>query len=74
MQPIHDGLEDEFAGRVSFHRLNVEEPEQAQIQQQYGLRGHPSAVILDADGQPTTQFVGIVEVERLREALTAVLP
>lgn len=74
MQPIVNGLEEAFGGQVGFHRLNVEEPEQAQIQQQYGLRGHPSVVILDAAGQPAAQFVGVVEVERLREALTAVIP
>lgn len=74
MQPIVNGLEAEFSGQVAFHRLNVEEPEPTQIQQQYGLRGHPSVVVLDAAGQPTAQFVGVVEVERLREALTAVIP
>lgn len=69
-----NGLEDEFAGRVAFYRLNVEEAANAQIQQQYALRGHPSVLILDAAGQPAAQFVGAVEAERLREALTAVAP
>ena len=74
MQPIVNGLEEEFAGQVTFYRLNVEEPEHARVQQEYGLRGHPSVLILDVTGQPSDQFVGVVEVERLREALTAVIP
>ncbi|MCA9968448.1 MAG: hypothetical protein KC423_29585, partial [Anaerolineales bacterium] len=74
MQPIVNELEEEFAGQVAFYRLNVEEPEQARVQQEYGLRGHPSVLVLDGDGQPNAQFVGVVEVERLQEALTAVIP
>ena len=45
------GLENEFAEQINFVRLNVDQPDQARIQQSYGMRGHPSVVILDGDGQ-----------------------
>ena len=69
-----DGLEAEFSGRVHFARLNVDEPEQARIQQSYGMRGHPSVVILDANGEPTQRYFGAEEAETLRAALSAVAP
>lgn len=67
-----DGLETEFAGRVNFVRLNVDEPEQARIQQSYGMRGHPSIVVLDASGQPNHRYFGAEEAETLRFALSEV--
>lgn len=72
--PIVDGLEAEFSGQISFVRLNVEQPDPARIQQSYGLRGHPSVVILDATGQPTNRYFGAEDVETLRIALNEVAP
>ena len=69
-----DGLEAEFAGRVEVVRLNVDKPEQARLQQSYGMRGHPSIVLLDATGEPTHRYFGAEEAETLRAALHELAP
>ncbi|MEM7116223.1 MAG: hypothetical protein AAF614_27550 [Chloroflexota bacterium] len=68
-----DGLEAEFAGQINFVRLNVDQPDQARIQQSYGMRGHPSVVILDSSGQPTERYFGAEEAEVLRPVLEAIV-
>lgn len=70
MQPIVDGLETEFAGKVAVFRLNVAEEANAELQQQYGVRGHPTFVILDKDGNITGQFFGPQTAETLQEAMS----
>ena len=43
------------------------------LQQTYGLRGHPSVAILDANGEVAARYFGPETAEKLREDLTAVL-
>ena len=68
-----DGLEAEFGDEVAFERLNAAEPAVLQLQQTYGLRGHPSVAILDANGSVTARYFGPETAEKLSEDLTAVL-
>lgn len=69
-----DGLEAEFGNEVNFERLNAAESEVLQLQQTYGLRGHPSVAILDENGAVAQRYFGPETAEKLREDLTAVLP
>ena len=69
-----NGIELEFSNQVTVVRLNAYEPENEQIQQQLGVRGHPSSVILDQEDVITERFLGPVSAEALREALTTVIP
>ena len=73
MSPIVDGLESDFAGQVRVLQLDANETENAQLQQQYGLRGHPTFALLDRNGRPVQTFVGPQTEEILREAITAVI-
>ena len=68
-----DGLEDEFGEEVEFVRLNAIEPQVVQLQQMYGLRGHPSVAILDSDGEVASRYFGPETAETLRRDLTAVI-
>ena len=68
-----NGLEAEFGDKVNFVRLNAIEPDVLQLQQTYGLRGHPSVAILDGDGQVAARYFGPETAETLRGDLTAVL-
>ena len=68
-----DGLEAEFGDEVNFERLNAAEPAVLQLQQSYGLRGHPSVAILDANSEVAARYFGPETAEKLREDLTAVL-
>jgi thioredoxin-like negative regulator of GroEL len=72
MAPIVDGLEGEFVGRAKVLQLNVNEAGNAQLQQGFGMRGHPTFVVLDRNGRAVQTFIGPQTRENLYEALTAV--
>ena len=73
MTPIVDGLESEFAGQVSVLQLNANEVENAQLQQQYGMRGHPTFAVLGRNGRVAQTFIGPQTEEVLQEAIKAVI-
>jgi thioredoxin-like negative regulator of GroEL len=74
MMPIVDGLASEFSGRAAVEKLDADQQENVQLQADYGVRGHPSFVFLDADGEAVQTFLGPQDEETLRQALTAVAP
>lgn len=69
-----NGVRQEFEGRVAVYLLNVADETNLALQQSYDLRGHPTAVVLDADGVPTERYFGVVDADTLREALRVVAP
>ena len=69
-----DGIEAEFVGKATFVRLDVDQLENEDIQAGYGVRGHPSVVILDENGQVVDRFFGVETAVTLREALNDVVP
>jgi thioredoxin-like negative regulator of GroEL len=73
MMPIVNGLEEEFAGEINIARLNVGDGDHAALQTQYGLRGHPSFVVLDDGGAIAERFFGPQSAETLRAAMEQVL-
>lgn len=73
MTPIVNGLESEFAGRAGVLQLDANEAANAQLLQQYGLRGHPTFVVLDGNGRAVQTFIGPQTRETLHEALTAAI-
>ncbi len=72
MMPIVDELEEEFAGRVQFVRLNAGRAEEERLSAALGLRGHPSFAILGADGRVSNRFFGPQPADLLRTALVSV--
>ena len=72
MTPIVNGLESDFAGRAAVLQLDANEATTAQLQQQFGMRGHPTFVVLDENGRSVQTFSGPQTEVVLYEALTAV--
>ncbi len=72
MTPIVNGLESDFEGRAAVVQLDANEADNAELQQEYGMRGHPTFVVLDVNGHPAKTFIGPQTEEVLHEALTAV--
>ena len=69
MQPIVNGLEAEFDGEIAFERRNADtEAGQASLRA-YGLRGHPSYVILDENGESLWSAMGVLEADVLRQQI-----
>ncbi len=50
MQPIVDGLEDEFGKTVVFQQINAGTGEGYKIFKAYSFFGHPSFLLLDEKG------------------------
>ncbi len=74
MQPIVDGLHDEYAVQVEFLDLNALDGAVGQtVFDQLGLPGHPSIVLYDVDGQQAYWGVGIMTEQLLRQEITQVL-
>lgn len=73
MAPIVDGLRVEFEGQVKVQQLDAAESDNERLQQKYGLRGHPTFVVLDENGRAVQTFIGPQTADVLREAITAVI-
>ena len=73
MTPIVNGLETEYSEKVAFVRVNAGEGEGEQLFRQLGLPGHPSYVVFSTAGQETFRTFGVVDSERLKNALEDVL-
>ena len=72
--PIVNGLEQEFEGQVAVVRLNAAENDNRELQQTYGVQGHPSFVVVDGDGAVAETFFGPQDEETLRAAMAAISP
>ena len=67
MQPIVNGLENEFAGRLAFERHDANTEPGKAVMEAYGLRAHPSYVIVAPDGSLLWSFTGQLQANALRE-------
>ena len=70
--PIVNGLEERYAGQVTVVRLNANEETNSRLQAEYGVRGHPSFVVLDSNNSVSDRFLGPQEEATLRTAMAAV--
>lgn len=68
MEPIVNGLEEQYGNRIAFRWLDAAN-EGSALFQQYGLRGHPSYIILDTEGQVVWRFTGQTTREMLEEGI-----
>jgi hypothetical protein len=75
MEPIVDGLEREFAGRIAFERHNAVTAQGRAVMTALDLRGHPSFAIVAPDGERLWSYAGFIEEDALRpELLKALQP
>ena len=74
MEPIVDGLETEFESDVTFERINASNDRGQAAMKTYSLRGHPSYVFLDEQGEVVWHFSGQTSEAQLRSQLAALAP
>ncbi|HMN28171.1 MAG TPA: hypothetical protein PKE45_08455 [Caldilineaceae bacterium] len=67
MQPIVNGLETEFTGQLAFERRDANTEPGKAVMAAYGLRAHPSYVIVAPDGTALWSFTGQLQADALRE-------
>ena len=58
-KPIVDGIERDLEGRASVIRLSVVSEVGSRAAQQYGVRGVPTLIIFDGNGQVVETSVGV---------------
>jgi len=68
--PIVEKLAEEYAGRIDFARLNVDENPKMAVQ--YNIMGIPT-LLLFKDGKPFRQMVGVRPKQELKKTLDAAL-
>lgn len=69
MEPIVYGLEQEYAGRLAFARVDAASDQGRDLMESYTLRGHPAFAIVDPSGKPLWTRVGPLEAQQLREVI-----
>ena len=69
MAPIVNGLETEYGDRIAFQRLNVDEPEGRMAARAYRIRGHPTIVLIDPQGEILWTTVGVIPREDVVQAI-----
>lgn len=67
MQPIVNGLEREFSEQLAFEPRDANTEDGKAAMRAYGLRAHPSYVIVAPDGQILWQFTGPLNAAALRQ-------
>jgi hypothetical protein len=67
-----NGLGEEFEGQVDVVQLNAEEKDNAELQSQLDLRGHPSFAVLDGDDLVVQRYFGPQTEATLRQAIASV--
>ncbi len=68
--PIVDELADEYAGKVSFFKVNVDNNQK--VAGKYGVMSIPT-LILFKDGKPVTNIIGYKPKEELKKSLDKAL-
>ena len=68
--PVVDELAEEYEGRVSFGKVNVDE--NPKIASQYGIMSIPTLIVFK-DGKPVSNIVGFRPKAELKKSLDAAL-
>ncbi|WP_420631026.1 hypothetical protein [Candidatus Leptofilum sp.] len=68
-----NGLEAEFGEQFDFVRLNAADAEIVQLQQNYGLRGHPAVAVLDESEVVVARYFGPESFETLQAVLEGLI-
>ncbi len=69
--PVVEELATEYAGKVSFAKLNVDENPETSMK--YSIRAIP-ALIIFKDGKPVDQIIGAVPKREIKRRVDALMP
>ena len=73
MLPVVRELEAEYADRVGVLIVDYYNADNRPLLSEYGVRGHPSFLVLGRDGTPSEIVRGVVPKDRLVELIEAAL-
>jgi thioredoxin-like negative regulator of GroEL len=66
-KPIVDGVEKQLTGKAAIIRLDVTSQVGHEAAGRYGVRGVPTLIVVDGDGQPVDTQVGFIQSDRVVE-------
>ncbi len=67
-KPIVDGIEDEYRGRLTVIRINVQEADFRPLLEQYNFKFTPTFILFD-EGEEVFRSVGSINPDDLHNAL-----
>lgn len=73
MQSIVNGLEGQYRGRISFVRINILNPKNAGIMEQYGFSATPELYLVNASGKVVGFWDEVNSREDFQHALDAAM-
>ena len=73
MNPIVDGLEVKYAGRVNIVWQDVDDPATREMALKHQVRAIPTFVLLDSSDQVVGYWLGLQPPEVFEEALASLL-
>jgi len=71
-KPVVDGIERALEGRASVYRLNLSSGEAVEVAGYYGIRGLPTLLVFDGQGQPVLRQVGRMQKDAILSAVAAI--
>lgn len=73
MAPILAGLEKEYAGKVGFVYLDIDNPGTTALQKNLGFTREPHFFLLNGNGQVQSEWIGYATLEQIRKKFAEVL-
>jgi thioredoxin 1 len=73
LQPFLDRAKNEYGEKVNFVHINVDDPNNEQVIEQYGVSPIPTMVFLTADGEVVTYTIGYSGEQGLNSGLKKIL-
>ena len=62
MAPVVHGLESQYFGQIGFSFLDIEDPANASLMEEFGFRYQPMFILVDGAGIPLKTWFGAVSV------------
>ncbi len=69
MQPVVDGLKQQYSSQIRFAELDFEDKKNAGLAQQLRVFGHPTFVLLDGQGKIVQRWIGVTPRETIDQNL-----
>ncbi len=64
-----NGLDTEYGGWLNVYAYDTDNPGDSAVAAQYGVRGLPTIIILDANGSVAARMSGLTYADSLRAAI-----
>ncbi len=73
MEKVYQALKPEFEGKIAFVNIDVNDPLEKGLLEQYQINYIPTTFLLSGKGEIVTQYVGVLTIEEMRGKLNALL-